>query len=196
MEEVLVVKTEKLQAYIQDRVGLLTDHREETLKLIVEEHAFLPRPLAEDDPGYRQIIPYVVLLQDGRIFATRRLNKGGEARLHGKISVGIGGHINPVDETDREQVLLRGLRRELEEEVSIEALGELVPRGVINDDTNSVGSVHLGLCFTMEVRGEVSVRETEKLTGGWMTPEELRAEWDNMETWTQIALEGLGLCSD
>ena len=62
---------------------------------------------------------------------------------------------------------------------------------MINDDSNSVGSVHLGLCFTMETAGEVRVRETEKLTGGWMTLPELRAEWDNMETWTQIALEGI-----
>ena len=192
MEEVLVVKTDKLRKYIQGRLGLLTGDREALLKLIIEEHEFLPRPQAEEDPSFRQIIPYVVLLQNGRIFSTRRLNKGGEARLHGKISVGIGGHINPVDETEREQVLLRGLQRELEEEVSIEMPGPLVPIGVINDDTNSVGSVHLGLCFTMEVQGEVFVRETEKLTGGWMTPEALRAEWDNMETWTQIALEGLG----
>lgn len=191
MEEVLVVKTEKLNKYIQGRIGLLTDAREELLRLIIEEHEFLPRPAAEEDPGYRQIIPYVVLRQNGLIFATRRLKKGGEARLHGKISVGIGGHINPVDETDPELVLMRGLERELHEEVTIKKPGTLVPRGVINDDTNSVGSVHLGLCFTMETDGAVSVNETEKLSGSWMTMEELRAEWDNMETWTQIALEGI-----
>ena len=191
MEEVLVVKTEKLNPFIQNRVGLIRDNSEELLKLIISEHEFMPRPQAEADPGYRQIIPYVVLCRGEEIFATRRLNKGGEARLHGKISVGIGGHINPVDETDREQVLMRGLERELTEEVSIRKAGSLTPRGVINDDTNSVGSVHLGLCFTMEVEGEVLVNETEKLTGAFMTLPELKAEWDNMETWTQIALEGI-----
>ncbi len=191
MEEVLVVKTERLQPFIQGRVGLLTDSREELLRLIISEHVFLPRPEAEADPGYRQIIPYVLLCRERKVFATRRLNKGGEARLHGKVSVGIGGHINPVDETDREKVLMRGLERELHEEVELESPGPLLPRGVINDDTNSVGSVHLGLCFTMETAGEVRVRETEKLSGSWMSLKELRAEWDHMETWTQIALQGV-----
>lgn len=191
MEEVLAVQTEKLQKYIQGRVGLITGRVDELLQLIIEEHEFLPRPQAEGDPGYRQIIPYVLLCRNGEIFATRRLNKGGEARLHGKLSVGIGGHINPVDETDREKVLLRGLERELTEEVRIEKAGKLVPRGVINDDSNAVGSVHLGLCFTMAVEGEVSVRETEKLSGAFLTLPALRAQWDDMETWTQIAIKGI-----
>ena len=191
MEQVLVVKTEKLNRFLQNRVGLIQDSRQELLELIIKEHEFMPRPDAEEDPGFRQIIPYVLLCQGDKIFTTRRLNKGGEARLHGKISVGIGGHINPVDEQDRERVLMRGLERELHEELSIEKAGELEPQGVINDDTNSVGSVHLGLCFTMKVEGAVSVNEVEKLTGAWMTLEELKAEWDNMETWTQIALKGI-----
>ena len=133
----------------------------------------------------------MLLCRGEEIFATRRLNKGGEARLHGKLSVGIGGHINPVDEKDREKVLLRGLERELTEEVYLEKAGKLIPRGVINDDSNEVGSVHLGLCFTMAVEGEVSVRETEKLSGAFYTLPELQTQWDNMETWTQIALKGI-----
>ncbi len=105
---------------------------------------------------------------------TRRLKKGGEARLHGLMSIGVGGHINPVDDVDRENVLLRGLERELDEEVEIEHRGGLHPVGFINDDTNGVGSVHLGLCYTLPVEGEVRVRETEKLEGGWTTAAELR----------------------
>lgn len=188
MEKVLVVKTEKLSEYISGRIGLLTDIREAVLEVIINEHEFIPRSDAEEDPSYKQIIPYVVLTQRGKVFATRRLNKGGESRLHGKISIGIGGHINPVDETDRKNVLMHGLERELDEEVDIEHRGQLVPRGLINDDSNGVGAVHLGLCFTMEVEGQVAVKETEKLTGAWMSIEELKAEYENMETWTQIAM--------
>jgi predicted NUDIX family phosphoesterase len=40
----------------------------------------------------------------------------------------------------------------------------------------------------MEVQGQVAVKETEKLTGDWFTLDGLKAEYDNMETWTQIAL--------
>ena len=188
MEKVLVVKTEKLAKYISGRTGLLTEDREAMLEIIVNEHEFIDRPAAEDDPSYKQIIPYVVLTRKGLVFATRRLNKGGESRLHGKVSIGIGGHINPVDETDRRSVLMKGLERELDEEVYIQGRGELVAQGFINPDGNGVGGGHLGLCFSMEVEGEVSVKETEKLSGGWMSLQELRGEFDNMETWSQIAL--------
>ena len=187
MEKVLVVKTEKLAKFISGRTGLLTEDREAMLDIIINEHEFIDRPAAEEDPSYKQIIPYVVLTRKGLVFATRRLNKGGESRLHGKVSIGIGGHINPVDETDRRSVLMKGLERELDEEVYIQRRGELVPQGFINDDGNGVGAVHLGLCFSMEVEGEVSVKETEKLSGGWMSLQELRGEFDNMETWSQIA---------
>lgn len=188
MEKVLVVKTEKLAKFISGRTGLLTEDREAMLDIIINEHEFIDRPAAEEDPSYKQIIPYVVLTRKGLVFATRRLNKGGESRLHGKVSIGIGGHINPVDETDRRSVLMKGLERELDEEVYIQRRGELVPQGFINDDGNGVGAVHLGLCFSMEVEGEVLVKETEKLSGGWMSLQELRGEFDNMETWSQIAL--------
>lgn len=188
MEKVLVVKTEKLAKFISGRTGLLTEDREAMLDIIINEHEFIDRPAAEEDPSYKQIIPYVVLTRKGLVFATRRLNKGGESRLYGKVSIGIGGHINPVDETDRRSVLMKGLERELDEEVYIQRRGELVPQGFINDDGNGVGAVHLGLCFSMEVEGEVSVKETEKLSGGWMSLQELRWEFDNMETWSQIAL--------
>lgn len=188
MEKVLVVKTEKLSEYISGRIGLLTDVSEAVLEVIINEHEFIPRSDAEEDPAYKQIIPYVVLTRQGKVFTTRRLNKGGESRLHGKISIGIGGHINPVDETDRKSVLMQGLERELDEEVYIENRGQLVPCGLINDDSNGVGAVHLGLCFTMEVEGQVAVKETEKLAGAWMSIDELKAEYDNMETWSQIAM--------
>ena len=148
MEKVLVVKTDKLAKFISGKTGLLTADREEMLDIIVNHHEFMDRPAAEEDPSYKQIIPYVVLTQKGRVFSTRRLNKGGESRLHGKLSIGIGGHINPVDETDRRSVLMKGLERELDEEVYIQRRGQLVPRGFINDDGNGVGAVHLGLCFS------------------------------------------------
>lgn len=188
MEKVLVVKTDKLAKFISGKTGLLTADREEMLDIIVNHHEFMDRPAAEEDPSYKQIIPYVVLTQKGRVFSTRRLNKGGESRLHGKLSIGIGGHINPVDETDRRSVLMKGLERELDEEVYIQRREQLVPRGFINDDGNGVGAVHLGLCFSMEVEGEVLVKETEKLSGAWLSLQELKSEYDNMETWSQIAL--------
>lgn len=189
MEQVLVVKREKIERFISGRNGLITDCTDELFNIIRNEHEFMPRPEAEERPDFKQIIPYVILCRGEEIFVTRRLNKGGEARLHGRISVGIGGHINPVDEQG--DTLMRGLWREINEEVGLASHGELRPCGFINDDSNAVGSAHLGACFMLPVEGEVSVRETEKLEGLWMTKQELENNFDSMETWTQIALEVL-----
>lgn len=189
MEEVLIVKRELINSYIENKNGLITDNSEIILEIIKSEYEFMPRPEAEERPDCKQIIPYVILRRGEHIFVTRRLNKGGETRLHGKISIGVGGHINPSD--DSGNLLMKGLWREIHEEVDIQNCGDLTPCGFINDDSNSVGSVHLGACFILDVKGEVSVKETEKLEGLWMTKEELKSNFDNMETWTQIALEVL-----
>lgn len=189
MEQVLVVKREKIARYIDGKNGLIRSQPQEIFDEIMAHHEFMPRAEAEQRPDFKQIIPYVILRRGEEVFVTRRLNKGGEARLHGKISIGIGGHINPVDEQG--DLLMRGLWREIHEEVELGEHGELTPCGYINDDLNEVGSVHLGACFILPVEGEVSVRETEKLEGLWMTPQELRENYDNMESWTQIALEVL-----
>ena len=189
MESVLVVKREKIEKLISGRNGLITDNSAELFEIIKREYEFMPRSEAEERPDFKQIIPYVILTQGDKVFVTSRLNKGGEARLHGKLSIGVGGHINPTDDTDN--LLMSGLWREIHEEVAIDDHGELVSCGFINDDSNSVGSVHLGACFRLGVCGTVSVRETEKLEGFWMTVPELRECRERMETWTQIALEVL-----
>lgn len=189
MEQVLVVERKYLESFIGGRNGLIRENAEEILEIIKDRHIFMPRPEAEERPDFKQIIPYVILLRGDEVFTTRRLNKGGEARLHGKLSVGVGGHINPVDEEG--DPLMRGLHREINEEVELAESGELRPRGFINDDSNSVGSVHLGACFTLPVEGEVRVRETEKLEGLWLTVPQLRENYEKLETWSQIALEVL-----
>lgn len=187
MEQVLVVKREIIEKYISGVNGIIKENTQELFELIRQNCEFMPRPEAEERPDYKQIIPYVILRRGDMIFTTARLSKGGEARLHGKLSVGVGGHINPCD--DEGDMLLNGLWREIDEEVSVEKSGELISCGFINDDSNSVGSVHLGALFTLEVKGEVSVKETEKLEGFWMTKPALMEEYERMESWTQIAME-------
>jgi predicted NUDIX family phosphoesterase len=131
-----------------------------------------------------------VCSSDLETFLLRRLKKGNEKRLHGMLSLGVGGHINPAD-GDGKDVLMQGLRREVDEEVAVEKELGLTPRGVINDDSNGVGSVHLGFFFTMRVAGDVTVRESEKLAGEWVRIEDLKNYRDDMETWSQIILEAL-----
>ena len=191
-EQILVVETALLHPYIAGRCGLIRENLDAALSCIRSWHSFLPRPQAEEDPGYKQIIPYVVIRRGGQVFSTRRLSKGGEARLHGKISLGVGGHISAGDDLAGDDALMRGLYRELDEEVAFSRPhGEPRFLGLINDDSNDVGSVHLGLCFLLETDGEVAVRETEKLRGAWLELSELPALKEEMETWSSLLLDTL-----
>lgn len=190
-EQILVIERRHLERYISGKNGLIQGVGEALVDIISENHEFKPRPEMELDATYKQIIPYVAVCRGGDILTLRRLNKGGEARLHGLISIGVGGHINPVDEAEGGSVLMSGLRREVAEELYIERELSLTPLGVINDDGNEVGRVHLGFLFRMEVEGEVLVRETEKLAGEWVSLANISTLAPEMETWSQIALEAL-----
>ena len=190
MENVLTVKRELIAAYIPQK-GITIENCDKMVDIILSNYEFLPRPDAENDPSHKQIIPYVTICRGDEVFVTRRLKKGGESRLHGLLSIGIGGHVNPETDGNGDDVLKRGMKRELDEEVSIESMGKMTPHGIINDDTTEVGSVHLGLFFTLEVSGEVAVRETEKLEGFWVKRSELPELSEQMETWSQFVTQAL-----
>jgi predicted NUDIX family phosphoesterase len=191
-ELVLAVPTALLRPLLIRR-GLITEHTDELLELIAEKRVFLPRAEAECDSSHRQIIPYVALTRGGEVFATRRLKSGTEARLHGLISLGIGGHIDKIRDGDDSGTVMRALRRELREEVDAPGadLSNLRFCGFINDDSNEVGSVHLGLFCTLEVTGDVFVRETHKLSGHWLRRAELSALAGEMETWSALIVPEL-----
>ena len=184
MENVLVIKTASLGDIVAEN-GLLTGREDDVMALIASEGFFLARPVAEESPEYKQIIPYVAVVRGDEVFATRRLNKGGESRLHGLLSLGVGGHINEIDRGHGEW-LMNCLRREIEEEIDIADFGTLTLRGLINDNANAVGSVHLGFFFTLTTTGDVFVRETEKLAGGFVPIASLPGETAGMETWSRI----------
>jgi len=185
-EQVMVVERDTLARFLVEH-GLVTEGAEDVFDLIVEQHFFLDRPTAEVSPQYKQIIPYVVIRRDGSIFLLQRTPKQTEARLHHKLSIGIGGHINP-DTPD----LLDGLQKELEEEVNVEGDYDLSFAGILNDDTTDVGKVHLGLVYFLDVHdGSVTVRETEKMTGRWATVAELTTLRADMESWSEIVFDAM-----
>ena len=153
---------------------------------------YIERPRAETDPAFKQLIPYVVVRDADRVFLMRRTAIGGDARLHGRSSIGVGGHLNPVDHG--EDPLMAGLRREWDEELETDWNPEFELIGLLNDDSDPVGSVHLGVVFSVDAADRpVTVREADKLTGEFVTPRQLREEWDRLETWSRLAAGALKL---
>ncbi len=183
-EQVMVVEREALAGFLVD-YGLVREHGDEILDAITERHFFIDRPTAEISPQYKQIIPYVLIRHDDAYFLLQRTPKQTEARLHHKLSLGIGGHINP----DTPE-LFDGLQKELEEEVNVAGDYDLTFVGILNDDTTDVGRVHLGAVYVLDAHDDnVTVRETEKMSGRWVTRHALAEHRQAMETWSQIVYD-------
>ncbi|HEV7238234.1 MAG TPA: NUDIX domain-containing protein [Thermoanaerobaculia bacterium] len=188
-EQVMVVERERLAPFLVE-YGLVRERLDEALDVILDGHFFLDRPTAEVSPQYKQIIPYVLIRHDGSYFLLQRTQKQTEARLHHKLSLGIGGHINPDTPPNRLDGLIHGLMKELEEEVNVEGDYDLTFVGILNDDTTDVGSVHLGAVYVLDAHdANVTVRETEKMTGRWAPLAELSSLREQMETWSQIVYD-------
>jgi predicted NUDIX family phosphoesterase len=160
--------------------------------------SYRPRPDVEQDPSYKQLIPYVIFQHRdaaGRttVFQYTRGKGQGEARLHSKRSIGVGGHISLADQVSAATVPYgEGMHRELAEEVAIDTPYRERCVGLINDDLTPVGQVHLGVVHIFDVeRPEVHPREAEIIEAGFRPVGELLKEIDRFETWSQICLQAL-----
>jgi predicted NUDIX family phosphoesterase len=192
----------------------------EAFATCVREHGFfVEREYAERTPALKQVIPYSLVVRQGdgegpEVLCLRRTKAGGEARLHDKLSIGVGGHINPVDmqtespgassdspnegytqRRDGSDPIAAATRREVaEEELSIEGPYTVHRVGLLNDDSNSVGAVHVGLVQVIAVNGPVAIREVDQLEGSFVSVAELRrldATGANFETWSSLLLSEL-----
>ena len=160
-----------------------------------ENNFFLPRTEAERDPLFKQIIPYVLLVHDGRVLHYVRGKKAGEQRLAAKGSIGIGGHMNDTDEglfALDEAAYRAGVRREVEEELHIETSYENRIVALLNDDSNEVGQVHLGVVHIFQLASNAVRKREAMITGlSFLTPEELRARHETLESWSQVCVDSL-----
>jgi predicted NUDIX family phosphoesterase len=156
---------------------------------------FLSRPLAEKDPTHKQIIPYVLLTHDERVLFYVRGKKAGEQRLVAKGSIGIGGHMNESDESLfalDEAAYRTGVERETAEEIRINTSFEDRIVALLNDDSNEVGQVHLGVIHVFKLaEPKVEKREVMITNLDFLRKEELLARRDSLETWSQICLDAL-----
>jgi len=188
-EKVLVVSTDTVKDMLIES-GLLIKKAVDLIEVIRENCYFIDRGYAEQCVDIKQIIPYVIIKNDNNIFLLRRLNRQTEKRLHGKLSIGIGGHIN-IDSEKHKDIIAHGLLKELNEEVQVEHIESIDFVGVINDDSTDVGVHHLGLMYVLSTSSDVTVLEKDKMSGEWVNINRAVALNEMMETWSQISLKYL-----
>jgi predicted NUDIX family phosphoesterase len=167
--------------------GVRRDGVAAILRRVDDYGTYVPRPAAEGDRTLKQIIPYLVLRDGDRIFLMKRTRAGGDARLHDRYTIGVGGHLNPGDGS-----ALDGLRREWREELEAAFTPSFEFVGLLNDDTVDVGMHHLGLVYVADAAGRpVGVREKHKLSGSFEPLQAVRAVYGRMETWSQLVLDSI-----
>ena len=218
MEKVLVIPTECLWDLMPRFEGYRALSTPEHWKLLTHEQLrFMDRAAAEKDSAYKQLIPYVLVTTlaprnpkwptddiEQRVLTYSRAKLGGETRLHHKLSLGIGGHINDTDTVELEPTVdsriwdnpaasryYRAMQRELDEELPAfpSWLADTIPAvGCINDDLTEVGSVHFGILHYAQVNGRRLMYGPELYDAQWLTVPELLRYIPCFESWSQITI--------
>lgn len=191
-ERVLVVPASEL-----DRLGRFQGFHADaerylSVLLAPELMEFRPRSEVEDDPSWKQIIPYVVIRSRGSVFCYTRGTSQGETRLHRLRSLGVGGHVAEADSSGRTglDAYDAAMRRELDEEVDIRCPGIMSLAGLINDDSNLVGSVHLGVVHIYELANPMAApREAGLADSDFVPIADLAAARDEFETWSRFCID-------
>lgn len=168
--------------------------------LCAQHPVIADRDQCETDESLLQLLPYVTIAaklpgQKSQYFTYRRGVQGNESRLHGAISLGIGGHIDnaPTETVPLSMLLQHEVAREVQEETGYVLGGQVSFTHFIVDWTNPVGRVHLGLHAIVELtrqedidavckNHEVGVIEEST----WATYEELvPRRYYEMENWSK-----------
>jgi predicted NUDIX family phosphoesterase len=153
---------------------------------------YIPRATAENDPGFKQLIPYVVLRHGGQVYHYLRGQGAGEKRLRAARSIGVGGHINPIDSETGGNPYRQAMLREVAEEVFLETTYHESCLGLINDDSTPVGQVHLGIVHVFDLaEPRARRREADLMHDGFAPVAELLERRDEFETWSRFVLERL-----
>ena len=183
----------------KNETGFFIENTNKIIETVLYEHFFIERGVCETDASYKQIIPYVTVRRADKLLLLKRLRSQNEKRLHGLLSIGLGGHINETDINvygKNENIIINGMHRELNEEISIGYSKAPEFIGIINDNSNDVGKVHLGFWFIIDADSEAfSINELEKTEGRWIAKNELQRLTCEMETWSSLLLNSKYLYS-
>lgn len=158
-----------------------------------------------DYPPFVQIIPYILFRYNGKYLRYLRPDKGNEARLHGKISIGIGGHIDFIDieaaqdgSIDLPMTLAVNAQRESKEEIGLDLpLDGFRWVATLYSNALEVDTVHLGVvgiidltkeqAKSVQINDEISDHSFETLAD--IIAEVEADETKSLETWTRLIIE-------
>lgn len=189
-EKILAVKRSLIVDLLEQKeYGLINDSNG-FYQIILENAIIVDRDLVENDPSIKQLIPYVILGYNSNYVLLKRKPKQNEKRLHNKMSLGIGGHINPSDTLEQNDIIISGLFRELNEEIHIKnySMPEFI--GYINDDLSDVGSVHLGLLYKISLSDDnFEILEKDKMEGSLVSIDSINDSYNNLESWSKIVFD-------
>lgn len=185
-ENILVVKRSTL--FPTQAFQGLQAQSDSFIALINQAKEFLPRPAMELDTNYKQIIPYLIFKHDNRYFLMQRQSTSSEQRLKNKYTLGIGGHIRQED-MHNAATIFDWANREFHEEVSYQGNFTIKTIGILNDDSNAVGQVHLGLVLLLEGDSPDIAIRSELKSGQLLDAHTCKAYYPNMETWSQIIFD-------
>jgi predicted NUDIX family phosphoesterase len=199
--------------HLNDNSGYTVDMEEyeyrEVSRKILDAATFLTRARCENNFNYLQVIPYICVFHSGRIFYVRRGDNSSEKRLHGKISIGMGGHLNSEDKeylwpnrnsvishSCTKNIIFNGALRELDEETEISGNFNITYAGMINHDCDSVNEVHLGIVFFAKLWENTKIfpRELDKISGHGLTYTHVLLDSkheDTLEIWSKSIIDGL-----
>lgn len=187
-ENILVVKKSTLFGTNAPQ-GLIAE-TQAYVAIINDAKEFLPRALMEEDSNYKQVIPYLIFKYKSTYFLMQRKSTSSEQRLKNKYSLGIGGHMRQEDMGAGDS-LFDWAKREFYEEVHYEGNFSIATLGLLNDDSNPVGQVHVGLVLLLEGDSSNIAVRSELKSGKLATLEECQAIYANLENWSQIVLDYL-----
>lgn len=190
-ELILAVPTKDVWQILEYKENaVIRAHSSDVMDNLLIHGVFGMRPILEEKPEYKQIIPYAVICCGDNVYLFHRTQMQSEKRLHNLYSLGVGGHMNPFGNIIDREYLHHELEREMNEEVLVHKsckMEQIVPVGFINDDTNEVGKVHLGVLYEIELSNtDIEINEKDKMTGVWIKKNELKDYYPQMESWSKI----------
>jgi predicted NUDIX family phosphoesterase len=164
----------------------LSTVRATDIDTILKNTIYYPRQEAEINEQYKQLVAYIIVTYKNNFFLVQRASNCSEKKLCNKYSIGIGGHLRAED--IRKTFLEWGLR-EFHEEVSYLDNFDIEQYAIINDNSNEVGKLHLGITYLISLTNNNITLQSELKAASFKSLKEVAKYKKNLEPWSQLLLD-------